>query len=279
MAYLGNDVAAFVDGQLSPEAMDAAASHLEGCVDCRLAVHQQRQLKARMRGVAAPEPPPQLLESLSSLSQTPPDRPSWLTRLLGSSFLGASLVVLGASMAVVAVAYMIGAPEDAVADEVAPPFDRYAAEYVEVGRPAGSLTTDAMDELDEYGWPCHATLGAGLERVAGRWQSRGSTIALVYAGDDSMLNLFEQTGVLSRDALRGFEQRHLADYRVWVRDGHPRVVTWDADGVTYTIVTDLDDAALTEAIVDLPRPADEPDLVQKVGNGLSRMTTWVSAAA
>lgn len=278
MAHLGNDVSAFVDGQLSPEAMDAAASHLEGCVDCRLAVHQQQQLKARMREVAAPEPPPGLLKSLSTLPQAPPSSPSWLSRVLGSAFLGASLVVLGASMAVVAVAYIIGAPEDAVADEVTPPFDRYAAEYVEVGRPTGSLTTDAMDELDEYGWPCHARLGGGLERVAGRWQSRGSTVALVYAGDGQLLNLFEQTGVLSSDAIRGFEQRRYADHRVWVRDGRPRVVTWDADGITYTIVTDLDDAALTGAIADLPRPEDEPDLVQKVSNGLNRMTTWMSAA-
>jgi hypothetical protein len=278
LAHLGSDVAAFVDGQLPPKAMDAAASHLEDCVECRLVVHQQRQLKARMREVSAPEPPSRLLETLSSLPQTPPSSPSWLSRVLGSTFLGAGLVVLGASMAVVAVAYVIGAPEDAVADEVAPPFDRYAAEYVEVGRPAGSLTPDAMDELEEYGWPCHARLGRSLERVAGRWQSRGSAVALVYAGDGSVLNLFEQTGVLSQDALHGFDQRRFADHQVWVRDGHPRVVTWDADGVTYTVVSDLDDVALTEAITDLPRPEDEPDLVQKVGNGLSRMTTWVSAA-
>jgi anti-sigma factor RsiW len=278
LAHLGNDVAAFVDGQLSPEAMEAAASHLEGCVDCRLAVHQQQQLKDRMRGVTAPEPPPRLLESLSTLPQAPPGTSSWLTRLLQSSVLGAGLVVLGASMAVVAVAYVIGSPDDAVADEVTPSFDRYAAEYVDMGRPAGSMTIDAMDELDEYGWPCHARLGANLERVAGRWQSRGSTVALVYAGEGSTLNLFEQTGVLSRDAVQGFEQRRFADHRVWVREGHPRVVTWDADGVIYTIVTDLDDATLAGAIADLPRPESDPDMMQQVGDGLSRMTTWMSAA-
>ena len=50
----------------------------------------------------------------------------------------------------------------------------------------------------------------------------------------------------------------LAERHVWVRDGRPRVVTWDADGVVYTIVTELADQRLGQAIADLPRRPDSP---------------------
>lgn len=281
MAHLGDDVAAFVDGQLSPEAARAVESHLEDCEACRRAVRQQQLLKSRMRGVGHPEPPPHLVASLSTLphsSPAPPrPHPSWWSRLLGSTTLGAGFVLLGASMAVVAIAYVVGPPE-ATADEVAPPFDRFAAEYTGPGpHPSGSLTTSAMAELDGNGWPCRARLGDGLERVAGHYQDGQETVALVYSDGTAALNLFEQGGSLDPRSVEEFERRELADRRVWVRDGRPRIITWDADGVVYTVVSELDDRRLGGAIADLPRPADEPDTVERVGDGLTRMTTWVSA--
>jgi hypothetical protein len=70
----------------------------------------------------------------------------------------------------------------------------------------------------------------------------------------------------------------LAHREVWVLDGRPRVVTWNADGVVYTVVTRLGNDRLGQAIADLPRSAGEPDPVERIGNGLSRMTTWIAAA-
>jgi hypothetical protein len=278
VAHLGDDVAAFVDGQLSPVATSAAESHLEECEDCRQAVRQQRLLKSRMRGAGDPEPPARLVASLSTLSQNPAalsERP-WWSRWLGSTWVGVGFVLLGASMAVVAVAYMVG-PPDASADEVAP---RFAAEYTKAGQeqPSGSLTVSAMNELDEYGWPCHKQLGDGLQRIAGQFQNRRETVALVYSDGINALNLFEQNGSLDPRAVQAFDHRTVADRRVWVRDGRPRIVTWHADGVVYTIVTELDDSQLGAALVDLPRPAGQPDPVERVGDGLSRMTSWVSAS-
>jgi hypothetical protein len=272
VAHLGDDVAAFVDGQLSPDAMRAAESHLEDCEPCRQAVRQQRLLKSRMRGVGHPEPPPGLVASLNTLPLTPPRQPPWWSRL------GAGVVLLGASIAVVTVAYVVG-PAGAEADEVEPPFDRFAAEFMAAGeRQSGSLTVAAMAELDEYGWPCHARLGGGLERVSGQYRDSQETVALVYSDGIHALNLYEQGGVLATTAVENFDRRVLAGRQVWVRDGRPRVVTWDADGVVYTAVTRLDDDRLGQAIAGLPRDPGQPDPVERIGDGLSRMTTWISAA-
>ncbi len=272
MAHLGDDVAAFVDGQLSPDATRAVESHLEHCETCRQAVRQQRLLKSRMRGVGHPEPPPGLVASLSTLPQaSPAPRHPWW------SLLGVGFVLLGASMAVVAVAYVVG-PAGPTAEKVEPPFDRFAADFTDANhRRAGSLTTAAMAELDDYGWPCHARLGGDLERVAGHYRNGQEIVALVYSDGIEVLNLYEQSGAIDPRAVEEFERRVLADRRVWVRDGHPRLVTWDADGVVYTVATDLDDDRLSEAIADLPKPPAEPDPAERVGDGLSRMTTWLAS--
>jgi Putative zinc-finger len=269
VAHLGDDVAAFVDGQLSPKAARAVESHLEDCERCRQAVRQQRLRKSRMRGVGQPEPPPGLVASLSTLPHAPPRPHSWWSRL------GVGFVLLGASMAVVAVAYAVG-PAGPTADEVEPPFDRFTAEFTASGhRPSGSLTVAAMAELDEYGWPCHARLG-GLERVSGQYRDGQGTVALVYSDGADALNLYEQSGALASRAVEDFDERVMAQRQVWVRDGRPRVVTWNADGVVYTVVTDLDDERLGQAIAELPRDPGRPDPVERVGDGLTRMTTWLA---
>jgi anti-sigma factor RsiW len=272
VAHLGDDVAAFVDGQLSPDAMRAAESHLEDCEPCRQAVRQQGLLKSRMRDVGNPEPSPGLVASLSTLPHQPPQPPSWWSRF------GAGFVLLGVSVAVVAVAYAVG-PAGAEADEVAPPFDRFAAEFTAASeRQSGSLTVAAMAELDEYGWPCHAHLGGGLERVSGQYRDGRETVALVYSDGIQALNLYEQGGVLAPRAVEGFDRRVVATRQVWVREGRPRIVSWSADGVVYTIVTRLGNDRLGQAIADLPRSSGDPDPVERIGDGLSRMTTWISAA-
>ncbi len=280
MAHLGDDVAAFVDGQLSPDATRAVESHLEDCEKCRQAVRQQRLLKSRMGSVGHPEPPPDLVASLSTLPQSPtalspPARSSWHAWW---PLLGMGVVLLGASMAVVAVAYLVG-PAGPEADEVEPPFDRFAAEFTGAGhRASSSMTVAAMAELDAYGWPCRARLGGNLERVAGTYRNGQETVALVYSDGVDALNLYEQHGALDPAAVEEFDRRVVAERHVWVRDGRPRVVTWDADGVVFTVVTELGDDRLGLAIADLPRGPAHPDPIERIGDGLHRMTTWISAA-
>lgn len=279
-AHLGDDVAAFVDGQLSEPATRAALTHLADCDSCAKAVRQQRLLKSRMSTVASPEPPAALLASLAGLASTPPTRERWWSRLGRSAPFRAGIVLVGASVAVMVTAYAMGGGER-VGDEVAPPYNRYAADFFgPTAVSAGNVITEtAMEELDGSGWPCHATLAGDLHRTSGAYADNDEVVALSYSNGQSKLNLFEQNGILDHDGLRDFTSTRIAGSQVWVREGYPTVVTWDDDGTVYTIVTDADPERLEKAVSELPSGTyDDDGVADRVGDGLSRMTSWVDAA-
>lgn len=276
MAHLGADVAAYVDGQLSDAAMLEASEHLATCEACDKAVRQQRLLKSRMSTVATPEPPAALLASLAGLAAEPPARESWWTRLSRSMPLRAGVVLVSASLAVIAVAYVVGGPRERIGDEVAPPFERYAAEFrgpsstVQTG---ATISEAAMVKLDSSGWPCHKTLAGNLHRVSGAYTDNAEVVALSYSDGWSTLNLFEQNGVLDPSALDGFERAQMAGSQVWVREGVPMIVTWDDDGTVFTIVSDAGRRRVEQAVADLPQGTYDKDLGDRVGDGLDRMTS------
>lgn len=283
MAHLDADVAAFVDGQLSPDATEAAARHVQDCAACREAVAQQRHLKLRMKASADVRPPASLVASLATLPQAPPPPPpGFWSRVLRSSAWSAAGVLAGAALVVVAAAYVAGGSDRPPGDAVLPPVDAYAAEFREpveaavAGEPSsgGVMTAAVMAELTANGWPCHGRLGDDLERVEGRLQDHGS-VSLTYTDGWHRLELHEQTGVLDHARLEGFARREVADRPVWVREGRTeRVVVWDADGVVYTIVTDVADDRLALVLRDLPAPREEPDADERVARGLQRVSGW-----
>ena len=84
--------------------------------------------------------------------------------------------------------------------------------------------------------------------------------------------------MLDHSALDGFEPRRMADSEVWVRDGSPMVVTWDDDGTVFTIVSDAGRRRVAQAVADLPSGSHERGPGDRVGDGLSRMSSWINAA-
>jgi hypothetical protein len=281
MAHLGADVAAYVDGQLSDSAMRDAYIHLESCDACEKAVRQQRLLKSRMSTVATPEPPATLLASLAGLIAEPPARESWWVRLGRSMPLRAGVVLVSASLAVIATAYVVGGPRERIGDEVAPPFDAYAADFqvpATTAQNGNVITEAAMVELDSSGWPCHQTLAGDLQRVSAQFTGADDAISLSYSDGLSRLNLFEQNGVLDPSALDGFQSQTMAGSQVWVREGSPTIVTWDDDGTVFTIVSDAGRERIAQAVGDLPTGAYHRDLGDRVGDGLNRMSAWIGAA-
>ncbi len=282
MAHLDDHVAAFVDGQLSPRATKAAERHLEDCDRCRQAVEDQRHLKARMRLSGAPGVPGDLLASLAGVPSTSePERRSWWSRLARSGVTSVGVVLVGASLAVVVVAYGVGASvASASADEVTPDYDAYVVDFGGGESTAdGTMTVATMTSLDEQGWPCHSRLGADLERTDGRWHEGSSdTLAITYSDGERRLRLFEQNGRLDDDGPAGFRARQVDGHRVWVRPGSPKVVTWDADGVVYTIVTDVQHAELVDAMRLLPYGPRSRSHVERVEDGMRRMAGWMGAA-
>lgn len=280
MAHLGADVAAFVDGQLSEPATREALTHLQSCDACAKAVRQQRLLKSRMSTVKAPEPPPGLMASLAGLAAAPPPPDSWWVRVRHSVPFRAGIVLVSASVAVVMTAYAVGGAGQQVGDEVAPPFNSYAADFFgATAVSAGHVIEDeTMNELDGSGWPCLTTLGGDLHRVSGAFADRGDVVALSYSNGSAKLNLFEQNGSLDRDSVKDFEQTEMGGSNVWVREGEPMLVTWDDDGVVYTIVTDADRGRVEQAVSQLPRGTHEETPTERVRDGLDRMTAWMDAA-
>lgn len=280
MPHLGAGVAAYVDGQLSPSAQHEASEHLEACAECEKAVRQQRLLKSRMSTVAAPEPPAALLASLAELASAPPARETWWSRVARSLPVRAGTVLAAASLAVVVTAYAAGGPGPRVGDEVAPPFDQYAAEFTTPdtgGDDDTVITAAAMDDLNDYGWACHSTLAGTLHRVSGAYTADDSVISIAYTDGVSRLDLLEQAGTLDRSSLRGFEPQAMAGSDVWVRPGVPMVVTWDDSGTVFTIVTDVDRARVEQAVAQLPS-GTERGLGERLGDGLNRMSSWLGAA-
>jgi len=270
MAHLGEEIAAYVDGQLSPEATIKADAHFARCERCRVSLEQQRALKERIGGFTNPAPPPTLLASLEEV----PTSPGRTYSLLPSA-VGTAMVLVGASLIVVAAAYAM-APTTRAADPVRPAFDRFATLASSVSTPRRHLSSADMDELDESGWPSQSRLGPGFVRVDGHLHDNHEVVAQVYVGHGESVLLFEQVGILDDAAMRSFERHLVADRLVWVREGRPRIVTWDSDGMIYTVVSNLPDQRLGQFLEDLPAPPKEPTALDRVRSGLVRMSSLTS---
>jgi anti-sigma factor RsiW len=269
MAHLNDDVAPYVDGQLGPDAAAEADRHLASCESCQHAVMQQRMLKHRMSGRELPLPPG-LIAALGAV----PTASARRSRVLPQA-LGALLVVLGASMAVVGVAYAV-APAPHEGDPVAPRAENLASIANSFRRPGDHLGDEALDELDRAGWPSRQRLGYDHYRLDGRMHGGRDVVAQMYVGRGDVLVLVEQVGSLDVDELDSFRRHFIAEHQLWVREGRPRVLTWDSDGMVYAVVTSLPDHRLAHLLDDLPAPEREPSHVERVGDGLVRLTSWLN---
>lgn len=267
MGHLGDDVAAYVDRQLPPSAMARADAHLADCEPCQQAVRQQRALKERMRGTDFPVPPT-LVQALGALPTAPVHRHRGIQAIVG-----AAMVVVGAALAVASIAYTVASPRQ-LGDPVAPQAEQLASISNAFGTPGDHLDDQALDELDRAGWPSRHRLGHDYYRLDGRMHDGERAVAQMYVGPHDLLVLVEQVGSLDPDALTSWERRTIADHRLWVREGEPRVLTWDADGMVYALVTSLTDGELSRLLKDLPAPEPEPNAFERIGDGLVRMTSW-----
>ncbi len=279
MAHLGTDVAAFVDGQLEPVAMRDAQIHLQDCESCDRAVRQQRAVKWRMESGAVPEPPRGLLASLNDLAERQPVQEGRWVRLRRAAPLRAGVALAGASMTVAALAYAVGGGADGVGDRVAPPFEDYASGFF--GASSTTTTISVSDtrvaELNEQGWACHGRLAGDLERTQAALTRADDAIALTYSNGTTRMKVYEQAGRLDPAALEGFQRRVWGSAVVWQRVGEPTLVTWDRDGIVYTIVTDADEQRIGDAVAQLPTSESADHPVQRFGRGLDRMTSWAAA--
>lgn len=285
MNHLGDDVAAYVDGQLEPEATAAATRHLQRCQRCELAVRQQRRLKDRVRTAGQPELPPWLRDALE---RTPPPTlsdpaipPSWWRRVLGPSVLGVGVVVAWAALVVAATAYLVGGSDESSADIVDPSYDDFASRFtaaraVPVAVSTADIEESALADLRDHGWSCEPVLAERFERTRSQWLDEGRTLSLSYADGLERVRVFQQVGSLDPGTLDGFEQATLGGHGVWLRSSRPHVVTWAADGLVYAVVAEVEESTLDAIVADLPSPAAEPGPIERVRTGLVRLARSAS---
>ncbi|MFT4188506.1 MAG: zf-HC2 domain-containing protein [Aeromicrobium sp.] len=302
MTHLGADVAAYVDGQLPPEREEAARRHVETCERCRALVVGQRQVKRRVTATASVEVPAHLAATLAAVGQDAfAGRPEEERRRLRAA-VGAAAAVFGSAAAVVLAAYVLAPPPPRDGDPVSPDFDAYAAGFVEesqVRRTVAAMTVSAstsvpsaastqmtaastdepvlsaaeLDRLADHGWPCHERIAGGLERTKGRLIDHETAVELRYADEHLRAHLVEQVGSLDETAVEGFDRQTVSGAHVWVREGQPTIVAWDADGVVYTLVTNASSQRIAEAVEELPSTPVR-STASRVGEGLVRMADW-----
>ena len=68
--HLGDRLTAFIDGELDHATRDRMLGHLAQCADCRRDADAERQVKARLTHLAAPQVPVELMLGLLSLDTT-----------------------------------------------------------------------------------------------------------------------------------------------------------------------------------------------------------------
>lgn len=145
MSHLHDKVSALVDGELTGVARERAVAHARRCSDCRDEIVQTLALKRRLHGLPPAEPSEALSSTLESVNPVGDDD----LRQHGAIVFRRMLISLGSvSAAVLAIAYVVGAPAPAHPQAVQPPVEGFSAEFADdagvapLADPAvGGLTT------------------------------------------------------------------------------------------------------------------------------------------
>ncbi len=153
--HLGDQVAAFVDGELDYAGREKALEHLSCCADCRAAVEHQRAVKTRVQTLPGAEPSAHLLSALTRVPAAPAPLPQgsaarWHvpeSRPRRGALLLAGVGSLAASF--IGVAYAVGGTP-AEQTPVSPPVGQFSAAFAGSVQPV-PFDDPAMDLLPVIG--------------------------------------------------------------------------------------------------------------------------------
>ncbi|HEX2176816.1 MAG TPA: zf-HC2 domain-containing protein [Nocardioidaceae bacterium] len=154
--HLGDQVAAFVDGELDFARRERALAHLSECAGCRDAVEQQRSVKTRVQTLPGAEPSADLISALNRVPADPqpcgdpapahwhpPESPA---RRGGLLVAGVGSIAAG----FIGMAYVVGGAGAAEETPVSPPVGQFSVEYAGTDQPM-PFTDPALDVLPVIG--------------------------------------------------------------------------------------------------------------------------------
>jgi hypothetical protein len=244
MSHLHHKLSALVDGELTGAGRRRAITHLQSCADCRRELEATLDLKRRLTGLRPSEPSADLFSSLDAMPASPAvaDVSQTASRRapLRRAIAGAGTL----SVAFVALAYVVGAPEATSGAAVVPPVEEANAEFAASAGGYG-LSDPAVDALF-YGAGGHSapsTVGDLAPVAFGI--GAATAIATMRRGDDAAAtNLLRRaTRAPQRLAYRGV--RTVDDYTSAGR--HEMRVAVDhvpAQGTSYRVLGGDDGSAL-----------------------------------
>lgn len=183
MSHLHQKVSALVDGELTGKARARALKHVRKCAACRQELDETLALKARLSGLPAFDPSPDLFVSLGSVAgdgSDPESSPSRQRHTVRRLLIGAGSV----SVVVLSIAYAVGGPEESTRPAVAPPVDALRAEFG--GTTGDDLLSDAVvpgiRTNDPHASPVAARSGSAPEEAL-KLQA-AAALPVIAAGDD-----------------------------------------------------------------------------------------------
>jgi sigma-E factor negative regulatory protein RseB len=138
------------------------------------------------------------------------------------------------------------------------------------------LDTSQAPELRGQGWACSDRLTDSLHLYD--VHRDGGTLRFSYSDGLFNLSVFEMRGELDPGALAGYQASPAPDGgTLYVRYGMPSYAVWSSGGIVFTLVGDIPFDVMDRVVRSYPHRTPERDgVLDRVGNGLARMTTWLT---
>jgi negative regulator of sigma E activity len=138
------------------------------------------------------------------------------------------------------------------------------------------IDTSQAAALRAEGWACSNWLSDSL-RLYDVHRAAG-TLRFSYSDGLFNLSVFEQRGELDPGALGGYQATATpGGAMVYVRYGMPSYAVWSSGGIVFTLVGDIPYDVMDRVVRSYPHEVPKRDgILDRVGNGLARMTTWLT---
>jgi negative regulator of sigma E activity len=138
------------------------------------------------------------------------------------------------------------------------------------------VDTGQAPALRAEGWACADVVTDALRLYD--MHRDGGTLRFSYSDGLFNLSVFEQRGELDPAALSGYQALTMPQgAMVYLRYGMPSYAVWSSDGIVFTLVGDIPYDVMDRVIRSFPHQAPDGDgILDRVGNGLAKMTTWLT---
>jgi sigma-E factor negative regulatory protein RseB len=127
------------------------------------------------------------------------------------------------------------------------------------------------------GWHVPATLPGDFDLYDARVISSDGREVLHLSYSDGLcsLSLFEEAGVLRSGALAGWQRASVAGRTVYVDASSAQRLVWQGGDTVYALLGDAAPARVADAVAALPGGAAHNGLLDRMGRGLRRLSSWL----